>query len=90
MQPAFIESVKKLLPDVPHQYCQYHFLKNVGEFIEDNYSELENKAKSDHRYKSLANQIKSCWCGLFLTYEDSRIPRINNDMGGLIKETRQK
>ena len=27
MQPAIIESVKNVMPGIPHQYCQYHFLK---------------------------------------------------------------
>gem|GEM_PF-1178878 len=51
---------------------------------------IESKAKSDSRYKSLADQIKRCWCGLFHTYEDARLPRTNNDMEGLIKEQRRK
>ncbi|NIA03648.1 MAG: hypothetical protein GWP12_03870 [Nitrospirae bacterium] len=51
---------------------------------------IESKAKSDSRYKSLADQIKRYWCGLFHTYEDARIPRTNNDMEGLIKEQRRK
>jgi hypothetical protein len=51
---------------------------------------IESKTKSDPRYKSLADQIKRCWCGLFHTYEDARLPRTNNDMEGLIKEQRRK
>lgn len=33
MQDSIIESVKEVFPGVPHQYCQYHFLKNVGNAI---------------------------------------------------------
>ena len=45
MQPAFIELVKELLPGVPHQYCQYHFLNNAGEFMEEDYRELGKRMK---------------------------------------------
>ncbi len=30
MQKSIIDSVKNVLPGVPHQFCQYHFLRNVG------------------------------------------------------------
>lgn len=33
MQESIIESVRDVFPDIPHQYCQYHFLKNVGNAI---------------------------------------------------------
>jgi hypothetical protein len=33
MQKSIIESVAEVFPGVPHQYCQYHFLKNVGNAI---------------------------------------------------------
>lgn len=33
MQKAIIESVAEVFPGIPHQYCQYHFLKNVGNAI---------------------------------------------------------
>jgi len=33
MQNAIIESVSEVFPGVPHQFCQYHFLKNVGNAI---------------------------------------------------------
>lgn len=33
MQESIIVSVAELFPGVPHQYCQYHFLKNVGNAI---------------------------------------------------------
>lgn len=33
MQKAIIESVSEVFSGVPHQFCQYHFLKNVGNAI---------------------------------------------------------
>ncbi len=33
MQKSIIESVAEVFPGVPHQYCQYHFLKNIGNAI---------------------------------------------------------
>lgn len=33
MQDAIIGSVEEVFPGVPHQYCQYHFLRNVGDAI---------------------------------------------------------
>ena len=33
MQKAFIESAADVFSGVPHQFCQYHFLKNVGNAI---------------------------------------------------------
>jgi hypothetical protein len=30
MQKSIIDGVKNVLPGVPHQFCQYHFLRNVG------------------------------------------------------------
>lgn len=33
MQNAIIESVSEVFPGVHHQFCQYHFLKNVGKAI---------------------------------------------------------
>lgn len=51
---------------------------------------IENKARNEDRYKSLSDQIKRCWCGLFHTYDDSRIPRTNNDMESFIGMLRRK
>lgn len=33
MQDSIIEVVGELLPGVKHQYCQYHFLRNVGKTL---------------------------------------------------------
>lgn len=46
MQDAFISSVKELLPDIPHQYCQYHFLKNAGKYMEKDYKRLGDEMKN--------------------------------------------
>jgi hypothetical protein len=51
---------------------------------------IENKARNEDRYKSLSDQIKRCWCGLFHTYDDSQIPRTNNDMESFIGVLRRK
>lgn len=41
MQPSIIEVVEELLPGVKHQYCQYHFLGNVGKgLMGEDYSKL--------------------------------------------------
>lgn len=45
MQPAIIESVKNVMPGIPHQYCQYHFIKNAGGFMEKEYKELGTEIK---------------------------------------------
>jgi hypothetical protein len=31
MQPAIIEAVKNTIPDVPHQYCQFHFIRKSNQ-----------------------------------------------------------
>ena len=46
MQDAFISSVKEVLPDIPHQYCQYHFLKNAGKYMEKDYKRLGDEMKN--------------------------------------------
>jgi len=33
MQQSIIDSIKIVLPGVPHQFCQYHFLRNVGDAL---------------------------------------------------------
>lgn len=33
MQQSIIDSVKNVLPGVPHQFCQYHFLRNAGDAL---------------------------------------------------------
>jgi len=46
MQPAIIEAVKNVMPGVPHQFCQYHFIKNAGKFVEKEYKELGDTMKT--------------------------------------------
>jgi hypothetical protein len=33
MQQSIIEAVKRVFPGIPHQFCQSHFLKNVGDAL---------------------------------------------------------
>lgn len=33
MQQCIIDGIKKTLPGVPHQFCQYHFLRNAGDAL---------------------------------------------------------
>ncbi len=33
MQQSIVDSIKNVLPGVPHQFCQYHFLRNVGDAL---------------------------------------------------------
>lgn len=61
MQDAFIASVKELLPATPHQYCQYHFLKNAGKYMEEDYKRLgdEMKKKSvEAKAKEIEGEFK--------------------------------
>lgn len=46
MQPAIIEAVKNVMPGIPHQFCQYHFIKNAGNFMEKEYKELGDAMKT--------------------------------------------
>jgi hypothetical protein len=46
MQSAIIESVKSVMPDIPHQYCEYHFIRNAGGFMEKEYKELGTAIKN--------------------------------------------
>ena len=46
MQPAIIEAVKNVMPGIPHQFCQYHFFKNAGNFMEKEYKELGDTMKT--------------------------------------------
>ncbi|MGC8832339.1 MAG: hypothetical protein ACP5PQ_07150 [Thermoproteota archaeon] len=41
MQDSIVEVVREFLPGVKHQYCQYHFLRNVGKtLMGQDYSKL--------------------------------------------------
>jgi len=58
MQPAIIESVKNVMPGIPHQYCQYHFLKNAGSFMEKEYKEL-GKAMKKKEVLAKAKEVEA-------------------------------
>ena len=58
MQPAIIESVKNVMPGIPHQYCQYHFLKNAGSFMEKEYKEL-GKAMKKREVLAKAKEVEA-------------------------------
>jgi len=61
MQPAIIEAVKNAIPDVPHQYCQFHFIRNAGKFMERDYKALEaemKKKKVESRAKEIEKRLK--------------------------------
>lgn len=45
MQPAIIEAVKNVMPGIPHQFCQYPFIKNTGKFMKKEYKELGKAMK---------------------------------------------
>ena len=49
MQPAIIEAVKNVIPGVPHQYCQFHFLQNAGKFMKRDYKALGTEMKKFSR-----------------------------------------
>ena len=50
MQPAIIEAVKNLIPDVPHQYCQFHFIRNAGKFMNEDYKVLATEIKNRKKW----------------------------------------
>ena len=56
MQPAIIESVKNVMPDIPHR--QYHFLKNAGSFMEKEYKEL-GKAMKKKEVLAKAKEVEA-------------------------------
>lgn len=48
-QGSIVKMHDKFYPTIPHQYCQFHFLQNIWNFIE---------AKDSSMQKALANAIK--------------------------------
>nr|QNO55384.1 hypothetical protein BNGNOALE_00010 [Methanosarcinales archaeon ANME-1 ERB7] len=58
MQPAIIEAVKNVLPGIPHQFCQYHFIKNAGNFMEKEYKEL-GKAMKKKEVRANAKEVEA-------------------------------
>jgi hypothetical protein len=55
MQPAIIEAVKNVIPGVPHQYCQFHFIRNAGKFMDGDYKALGTEIKK----KRVQSQVKN-------------------------------
>lgn len=46
MKPGIIKAVRELLPDIKHQFCQRHFLNNVGKgLLKEPYNELKEEIK---------------------------------------------
>src|SRR5574340_1326255 len=56
MQQSIIDSVKIVLPGVPHQFCQYHFLRDVGDALVKN---LHKDLGKELRRLGVQKEIKS-------------------------------
>jgi hypothetical protein len=54
MQQSIIESVKIVLPGVMHQYCQSHFLRNVGDALT---KELHQELGKQMKYSGVQAEI---------------------------------
>ena len=44
-ETGLLPAIKKVFPNVPHQLCQYHFLNNLSNVLEDALKELGKKIK---------------------------------------------
>jgi arginine repressor len=54
MQNSIIESVKAVFPGIPYQYCQYHFLKNVGNaLLKDEHKKLGTEIRKKGAKKQI-------------------------------------
>jgi len=59
MQPSILEVVKELLPGVKHQFCQYHFLRNVGkELMGQDYKKLSRIMRREGVKTKVRTQIR--------------------------------
>jgi hypothetical protein len=59
MQDAIIGSVSEVFPGVPHQYCQYHFLKNVGNAVlKEKHQQLGTMIRNKEVKKVMLNYSK--------------------------------
>ncbi len=56
MQQSIIDSVKIVLPGVPHQFCQYHFLRDVGDAL---VKDLHKDLGKELRRLGVQKEIKS-------------------------------
>ncbi len=60
-EKALIGAVKHVFPDVPHQYCQTHFLRNCAKPLEDERKELGESVR--RRADNVRKIIKSLHVG---------------------------
>lgn len=51
MNSANITAVAQVFPEIPHQYCQFHFLKNVGKALLKEEYELLTENKKEFKKK---------------------------------------
>jgi hypothetical protein len=58
MQQSIIESVKIVLPGVMHQYCQSHFLRNVGDALTKELHQDLGKQMKNFGVQAEANRIR--------------------------------
>lgn len=59
MEPSLVGVVNNLLPEVKHQLCHYHFLRNAGEkLMDDEYGSLSRAVKSRATKANVRNAIK--------------------------------
>lgn len=59
MEPALIGVVKELLPDVRHQLCHYHFVRNAGKnLMGDEYGDLSRAVKAKGTKAKVKKAIK--------------------------------
>lgn len=56
MQQSIIDSVKNVLPGVPHQFCQYHFLRNAGDALT---KDLHENLGKEMKRLGVRKEIKS-------------------------------
>ncbi|GEM_PF-4507816 len=70
MQKSIIESVAEVFPGVPHQYCQYHFLKNVGNAI---LSEKHKQLGTLIRDKEVKKEIEKIQREVEIKKKDNKI-----------------
>src|SRR6266581_2096012 len=69
-QKAEIKALVELWPDVPHQTCHFHALRDAGEqaFAQDRHVKKEIRKKLQPQVRNLRKEIKEQW---------SRHPRLN-------------
>lgn len=58
MQQSIIESVKIVLPGVMHQFCQSHFLRNVGDSLTKELHQELGKQMKNYGVQTEVNRIR--------------------------------